>query len=317
MKYRLFVPALVCSLVLLAGCTAEREFQPGTDYPEWAFDKPIYQRPAKEPVPFIEGIGGVPDVYYSNQYVVFIKRPEYPDLRKAPRPAVFFTKDNGQKWERMGHFGLEEPYFAFRAPEDATYGICIIGAHRPDLAPPNLQIQQVYVIDSKVPQIEVTISPEEGPYWIGQRIGLSWNISDAHLVKASGKLYSKVVDSDKPTPWELLKTGLASKGTLRVIIEQMPWRAQGLLFRIETTDQMGNIGVGHSRTLEMFPSAPGAAKTDQTIPPVVVPEAEQHRHQVEAGQAFGEHKQGQNQGLAQRSVHQRPKAADPVRYQTP
>jgi len=35
---------------------------------------------------------------------------------------------------------------------------------------PVLQIQQIQVIDSKAPEIELTISPEEGPYWVGQRI---------------------------------------------------------------------------------------------------------------------------------------------------
>ncbi len=275
MKYRLFVAVMVCWLVLLAGCTPEREFQPGTDYPEWAFDKPVYQRPDKEPLPFIEGREGLPDIYYNNQSVVFIKRPDYPELRKAPRPAVFFTKDNGQNWERMGHFGLEQAYFPFEAPGDGTYGICIIGAHRPDLAPPNLQIQHVQVVDSTAPQIEVTISPEEAPYWVGQRIKMSWKITDAHLVKASGKLYSKVVDSDKPTPWELLKTGLASKGTVSVIIEQMPWQAEGVLFRIEATDKMGNIGVGFSKTLEILPSAPGAAVKEPISTTFVIPGAEE------------------------------------------
>ncbi len=281
MKYRLFVGVVVCWLILLAGCATEREFRPGTDYPEWAFDRPTYQRPAKEPVPFIEGREGLPDIYYNKQSIVFIKRPERPDPRKAPRPAVFSTKDNGQSWKKEGHFGIGVPYFVFQVPEDGTYGICIIGAHRPDLAPANLQIQHVQVVDSTDPQVEVSISPEEAPYWVGQRIWLSWKITDAHLVKAPGKLYSKVVDSDKPTPWELLKTGMANSGTARVVIEQMPQRAEGVLFRIEATDKMGNIGVGYSKRLEVLPSVPGTEVKEPSSTTFVIPGGEEQPRSAE------------------------------------
>ncbi|MCK4850189.1 MAG: hypothetical protein KAT11_02500, partial [Phycisphaerae bacterium] len=102
-----------------------------------------------------------------------------------------------------------------------------------------------------------------------------WKITDAHLVKASGKLYSKVVDSDKPTPWELLKTGLASSGTVSVIIEQMPWQAEGVLFRIEAIDKMGNRGAAYSKTLEILPSVPGAVVKEQTSTTFVIPGTEE------------------------------------------
>ena len=147
MTYRLFVSVLVC-LALLAGCIPERKFQPGTDYPEWSFDKPQYREPAKEPVPFVEATNGRPDVYYSPQRLVYIKRPDYPDPRKASRPAMFSTTDNGQTWKKEGHFGLEQQYFSLVAPKDGAYGICIIGVHQPNLTAANLQIQQVQVIDA-------------------------------------------------------------------------------------------------------------------------------------------------------------------------
>ena len=208
MKYRLFVAVLGCWLALLGSCTPDRKFQPGTDYPEWASDKPIYQRPSKEPVPFIEGTNGMPDVYHSKQRVVFIKRPDRPDLRKTPRPAIFFTKDNGQSWEKVGHFGKGAAYFALRVAQDGTYGICIIGAHRPDLAPANLQIQHVQVVDSTAPQVDVSISPEETPYWVSQQIRLTWKpvgFSSSHVTSVRstgtvtrGKSGSLVVRSSNP-----------------------------------------------------------------------------------------------------------------------
>ena len=256
MRYRLLVPVLVCVLALLGSCTPERKFQPGTDNPEWAFDKPIYQRPAKEPVPFTEGIDGLPDIYHSKQRVVFIKRPDRPDLRKTPRPAIFFTKDNGQSWEKVGNFGLGASYFALRVAQDGTYGICIIGAHRPDLAPANLRIQHTQVVDSTIPRVEVSLSPKVGPYRVNQQIKLTWKIIDAHLDGTPAKLYSKVVDGDKPTPWGLLKTGLPSSGTAKITVEQIPQRAQGVIYRIEATDKMGNIGAGYSKMLAVSSSAP-------------------------------------------------------------
>ena len=256
MKYRLLVPLLGCWLALLGSCTPERKFQPGTDRPEWAFDKPIYQRPAKEPVPFTEGIDGLPDIYHSKQRVVFIKRPDRPDLRKTPRPAIFFTKDNGQSWEKVGNFGLGASYFAFQVAQDGTYGISIIGAHRPDLAPANLQIQHIQVVDSTIPRVEVSISPKVGPYRVNQQIKLTWRIIDAHPAGPPAKLYSKVVDGNRATPWELLKTGLSSSGTAKITVEQIPQQAQGVIYRIEATDKMGNIGAGYSKMLAMSSSAP-------------------------------------------------------------
>ncbi len=274
MKYRLYLPVLGCLVALLGSCTPDRKFQPGTDYPEWAFDKPTYQRPAQEPVPYIKGTNGLPDVYHSNQQVIFIKRPDRPDLRNAPRPALFSTKDNGQSWKREGHFGLGEPYFALRVPQDGTYGICIIGVHRPDVAPPNLRIQQVQVIDSTAPRVEVSILPEETPYWVGQQIRLTWRITDVHATTTPGKLYSKVVDGDLPTPWELLKTGLASNGTARITIQQIPQRAQGVIYRVEAIDEMGKIGAGHSKMLKVLQSAPSTQVRESRSTTFVTPRSQ-------------------------------------------
>ena len=111
MRNRLVLSGLCCWLAVLIGCTPDRPFKPGTDNPEWAFDRPDYYEPIEDPVPFIKGTDGQPDIHYTNQRVVFIKRPDYPEPREAPRPAVFTTKDNGQTWKKEGHFGLEQTYF--------------------------------------------------------------------------------------------------------------------------------------------------------------------------------------------------------------
>ena len=132
MKTHVLLLSLCCWAVLLVGCTPDRPFKPGTDYPEWGFDKPAYYEPTEEPVPFEKGVDDQPDIYYTAQRMVFIKRPDYPDVREAPRPAVFTTKDNGQTWNKEGHFGLGEPYFSLLLPdEDGNYGVCVTGAHRP------------------------------------------------------------------------------------------------------------------------------------------------------------------------------------------
>ena len=157
MKYRLLMSAW---LVILLGCTPDRTFKPGTDYPEWGFDKPTYYQPPEDAVPFIKGTDSQPDIYYAAQRMVFVKRPDYPDIREAPRPSVFTTKDNGQTWEEMGHFGLGESYFGLLLPgKDGAYGVCVIGVHRPEITSANLQIQQVYVLDAQSPTVEITVNP--------------------------------------------------------------------------------------------------------------------------------------------------------------
>lgn len=281
MKYRLFICVLGVFSALVAGCTPEREYQPGLDTPEWAYDRPSYYEPAQEPVPFIKGVNGRTDVYYHRQNVVFIKRPEGIDARKAPRPAVYATKDNGQTWDKIGHFGLEQTYFAFQVKEDGYYGVCVVTADRPEIGSPNLRIQQIHVIDSQAPDIHISVTPEEGPYWVGQRILLSWNISDQHLGKAPAKLYSRIGHPDKVTPWELRKDALPGSGTASIVIEQMPGNSKDLIFRIQAIDQMGNIGVAYSAPLELLPSTfatPPAKQEEQpkqeSTAPIVVPASE-------------------------------------------
>ena len=258
MKYSLFICVLGVFSALVVGCTPERDYQPGLDYPEWAYDKPTYYQPDQEPVPFIEGVNGRPNIYFSKQRIVFIKRPEGIDTHKAPRPAVYATKDNGQTWDKIGYFGLEQPYFAFQVKEDGNYGVCILTADHPELGSPNLRIQQVHVIDSKAPDIQISITPEEGPYWVGQRILLSWSVSDPHLDKAPAKLYSRVGQVDRLIPWELRKDDLPANGSASIVIEQIPDDAQGVLFRIEAVDQMGNISVEHTAPVDLLPSTQSA-----------------------------------------------------------
>ena len=260
MKNQFMFLSLCCCVGLLIGCTPDRPFQPGTDYPEWGFDKPAYYEPAQEPVPFVKGTNGEPDIYYTAQRMVFIKRPDYPDLREAPRPAVFTTKDNGQSWKKEGHFGLGEPYFGLLLPdEDGNYGVCVIGIHRSDLAPANLQIQQVYVLDSQAPVVEITLDPEEGPYWTGQNIRLSWQITDDHLGPQPATLCSRIVDPDRPSVWRDQKDHLDASGQINVTVEQLPATAKGFQFRVEAIDQMGNIGVGYTRLLKLMDLPPGDA----------------------------------------------------------
>ncbi|NIA07278.1 MAG: hypothetical protein GWP14_06535, partial [Actinobacteria bacterium] len=257
MKNQFALLSLCCCVGLLIGCTPDRPFQPGTDYPEWGFDKPAYYEPAQEPVPFVKGTNGEPDIYYTAQRMVFIKRPDYPDTREAPRPAVFTTKDNGQSWKKEGHFGLGEPYFGLLLPdEDGNYGVCVIGIHRPDLAAANLQIQQIYVLDSQAPVVEITLDPKEGPYWAGQNIRLSWQITDGHLGPQPAKLCSRIVDPDRPSIWKDQKDHLETSGQINVTVEQLPATAKGFQFRVEAVDQMGNIGVGYTRLLKLMDSPP-------------------------------------------------------------
>lgn len=281
MKNQLVLLSLCCCAGLLIGCTPDRPYQPGTDYPEWGFDKPAYYEPTAEPVPFIKGVNGEPDIYYTAQRLVFIKRPDYPDAREAPRPAVFTTKDNGQTWKKEGHFGLGESYFSLLLPaEDGDYGICLIGVHRPDLAPANLQIQQVYVLDSQKPVIEVTVEPKEGPYWTGQNIRLSWKTTDATLGPQPTKLCWRIVDPGRTSFWRDKRDHLESSGQIDVAVDSLPSTAKGVQFRFEVTDQMGNIGAGYTPLLEMtgsYPGGAGGSTREIYIEPVSEPEQSRSR----------------------------------------
>ena len=288
MKNRLVLSALCCWLAVLIGCTPDRSFKPGTDHPEWAFDRPDYYEPVEEPAPFIKGTNGRPDVYYTAQRVVFIRRPDYPDPREAPRPGVFTTKDHGQTWSKEGHFGLEQTYLdILLPPKDGTYGICVTGVHRPDLAPANLQIQKVYVLDSQAPAVEITVNPEEGPYWVGQRLELTWKVSDPHLGAQPAHLQSRVVDRDGTFVWKDQKSALDAVGTIAVTTEQLPATARGLQFRIKATDQMGNDGAGYTPLLTLMESAPMTIKGG-TGPALVRPPRVQPRSKPAARQSLSE-----------------------------
>ena len=256
MRNYLLHSAWVVSLAVLAGCTPDRPFQPGTDYPEWAYDKREYKEPAEEPIPYYKGTDGEPDIYRSQQRLVFIKRPHTPDIREVPRPAVYVTSDEGQKWEKMGYFGLEQRYFALAVKEDGDYGICIVGKDLRSVAPGNLKIQLIYEIDSTTPSVDLQVLPEKGPYLVGQAVVLKWTITDAHVGALPGELYSRYVIGSRTSQWTRRQVGLAPSGSIAVTLDQ----PAGSQFRVKAIDEFGNVGLGHTPLLELEAYAGGSAE---------------------------------------------------------
>ena len=52
MSRYLLLSALLVALLGLIGCTPDRPFDPGTDYPEWGWDRREYTEPAVEAEPY-------------------------------------------------------------------------------------------------------------------------------------------------------------------------------------------------------------------------------------------------------------------------
>ena len=271
-KY-LFVSVWIVALAGLTGCTPDRPFDPGTDYPEWGWDKREYTEPAAEPQPYIKGENGAPDIYRNQQRLVYIKRPRILDPQYVPRPAVYVTSDQGQSWLKKGHFGLEQHYFPLIVPEDGTYEICIVPQDIPSVTPGALTIQIVYEIDSTAPVVELAVEPDEGPYRLGQPVVLKWTITDAHPGALPGELQSRHIIGARITEWSRRQSGLAVSGTMVVTLNQPQGGADGPQYRIKATDEFGNIGLGHTPLLRIDPylqstaPAPVAPQPRYVAPP--------------------------------------------------
>ncbi len=267
MSRYLLLSALLVGLAGLVGCTPDRPFDPGTDYPEWGWDKREYTEPAVEPEPYIKGDNGAPDVYRDQQRLIYIKRPMNLHSDYVPRPAVYITSDQGQSWKKMGHFGLEQRYFPLVLSEDGRYGICIVPRDLPSVTPGDLNVQLVYEIDSTTPEVELTIEPDEGPYRLGQPVVLKWTITDAHPGRLPGELHSRYIVRSNITDWRRRQSGLAASGTLAVTLDQPVGGADGPQYRIKATDEFGNIGLGHTPLLRIEPYPDGAAPAPRVTAP--------------------------------------------------
>lgn len=258
-KKQITLIGLMTSLALAGGmvtltscCCCEKKEKLFSDSarPEWSYDQPYYVKPAGAEKPLKIFDGPIPDIY-TQQRLIQIPRPEVGDMKKAPRIAIWMTKDNGIHWDRIGYFGLEQTYFPFEVEGDGDYGIRFIGPGIPpaQCKPPKPHMN--FHVDSIPPDIAVFVQPDQDCYYPGQTITVDWCITDPNLDPDSievgaciDKNYSKVFK------WEKLDAKYSASGALDLII---PDEAidKILSIRVIARDKAKNLGHGYSCPLSV------------------------------------------------------------------
>ncbi|HUN80582.1 MAG TPA: hypothetical protein VMV81_03645, partial [Phycisphaerae bacterium] len=132
---------------------ADAPFDPPNTYPEWAFDSPQYVKPAQELTPEPKAKPGDPLHYFTKEKVVLIRQPAGYTPEEIPRIAVWWTDNNGFRWQKAGFFGREQTYFAFEAQEDGDYGIRFVGPNQEQAMQATAFPERVYHVDTTLPEV--------------------------------------------------------------------------------------------------------------------------------------------------------------------
>jgi hypothetical protein len=226
------------------GCSQEERCYTDSARPEWSYDKPFYVRPAEAEKALNEFGCETPEVY-TQRLLLEIPRPEAGDIHKAPRMAVWMTKDYGIHWDRIGYFGLQQRYFPYEVDGDGVYGIRFIGPGIPpaQCKPPRPHI--IYHVDTKSPCVSVFVSPDQEYYLPGQRISVNWSVNDVNLEADSVSVSICISKGTEKPKWTLLGEGYASDGCLEFDI---PDEAidKTITVRVMAWDKAKNPGQGYS-----------------------------------------------------------------------
>ncbi len=271
------VVALAIGLIPLAGCCQESEKKPREckpvktkakedATPEWSYDAPFYVRPA-DGMPPITSFDRDPVEVYTRKRILQVPRPCIGDSRKAPRIALWMSKDRGIHWERIGYFGIQQSYFHYRLDKDGHYGIRFIGPGIPPAQCKPPKPHMLYIVDTKSPAITVYVRPDEEVYTVGQIVTVEWSASDPHLKPDSVKI-NLCVDCGCTTdelPWKCLGENLPVEGSMDI---QIPADAVGkkLTIRVSALDKAGNLGHGFSCPLPVVEPEPEPTTQPSTQP---------------------------------------------------
>jgi hypothetical protein len=225
-------------------------FNPAERNPEWAFNSPSYMRPVEELKPEPRAKEGDPLHYFSKERLVQIRQPGNEDPDLEPRVAVWWTDNNGFHWHRAGYFGRGQTFFPFEVEEDGDYGVRFVGPGETPAVNTPAYPERVYHVDTHEPQVEVKIDPEQSWYAAGQKVTISWQATDYHLIDDPVSIQLlKDFSAEGPQVVELQR-GLAAEGSITYDIPA-DLNDQQVRFRIEALDRANNLGLAYSYSLQI------------------------------------------------------------------
>lgn len=228
----------------------EAPFDPPNTYPEWAFDQPQYVRPVAELTPEPKAKAGDPLHYFTKEKVVLIRQPSGYTPEETPRIAVWWSDNNGFHWQKAGFFGRQQSYFAFEAPDDGDYGIRFVGPGQEQAMHATAHPERVYHVDTVIPEVQVTVDPEQTWYNVGQSVTVSWSAEDYHLIETPVNVTAMLdFSADESKPIEVQKN-LAKEGS---ITYKIPTEALNheIRFRVDAMDRATNLGITYSHALQV------------------------------------------------------------------
>lgn len=229
----------------------EAPFDPETQYPGWAYDEPEYVKPAGALTPEPRVKKGDPLHYFTNKTIVPVRQPSGYVPEEIPRIAIWWTDNNGFHWHKAGHFGRQQSFFPFEVEEDGDYGVRFVGPGQEAAMHALAYPERVYHVDTVVPEVEITIDPEQSWYYPGQTITIAWRAADYHLTELPvciGMLMDFTADEHETIE---LQRDLADEGT---IVYHIPADTldHEIRFRADAEDRAGNLGIAFSYALQVI-----------------------------------------------------------------
>lgn len=261
---------------LIGGCCNSQEkdeYPKLTDKatPEWSYDQPYYVKPA-DGVDSLENFDGRIVEHHTSSRLLQIPRPAVGDPKKAPRIAIWLTKDGGINWKRIGYFGLQQQYFPYEVRTDDVYGIRFMGPGIPpaDCKPPRPHMN--FHVDTTAPEVTVFISPDQDCYYPGQTIRVEWQAHDLNLAPELVEISICIDFKAKDLCWVPLVNSYPSfEGSFEFVIPEDAID-KTVMIRIVAKDKANNAGLGYScpidivyETVSMIPTAPAALQSTQAV----------------------------------------------------
>jgi hypothetical protein len=239
----------------------EAPFDPPNTYPGWAYDAPSYVKPAQQLTPEPSARPGDPSHYFTKEKVVMISRPSGYTPEEAPRVAIWWTDNNGFHWHKAGYFGREQSFFPFEVEEDGDYGIRFVGPGQELAMQAVAYPERVYHVDTVIPEVQVTVNPDQTWYNPGQKVTVFWRAEDYHLIETPVRITALVdFTANEQKPIEIQK-GLAAEGAITYVLPQEMLDHE-VRFRVDAIDRANNLGIAFSHALQVVsePVEPPAAE---------------------------------------------------------
>ncbi|MFQ5430065.1 MAG: hypothetical protein ACE5E1_07115, partial [Phycisphaerae bacterium] len=241
-------------------------FDPPNTYPGWAYDQPEYMRPPNEPAPEQRVRPGEPLHFFSNDKIVMIRQPGDYDPEEIPRVAIWWSDTNGFHWKKAGYFGRGQSYFPFEVKKDGDYGIRFVGPGQEPAQRVLARPKRVYHVDTVLPEVEVSITPEQTWYDPGELVTITWRASDVHPVEQPVRIGMLMDFTADDQDFIELQRDLADAGSISY---RIPPEAvdHEITFRVEARDRAGNLGLAFSYPLQVVAPCPETVAIDDPPEP--------------------------------------------------